>query len=184
VFELGYRGRATPSLTYSATAFLQKWDRLRSGTTRPLILENKIEGPVYGLEAWAAWQTTQIWRLSGGLTTFRKHLRLKPGSTDPLGTSNPILGNDLTYQWMLRSSISFGGKHESEVMMRRVGELPDPSVPAYAAVDMRYAWRPRKELELSVTGQNLFDRSHPEFGGEYGRSEFTRAVLLQVRWSH
>jgi iron complex outermembrane receptor protein len=183
VFELGYRGRPTRSLTCSGTAFLDKWDKLRSGTARPLILENKIEGPVYGVEAWAAWQTTRIWRLSGGLTTFRKHLRLKPGSTDPDGPSNPTLGNDPKYQWMLRSSISFGGRHESDVMMRRVGELPNPSVPAYAAVDMRYAWRPRRELELSLTGQNLFAHRHPEFGGAFGRSEFKRGIFLQARWS-
>jgi iron complex outermembrane receptor protein len=184
VFELGYRARVTSSVTCSVTAFLDEWDKLRSGTPRPLILENKIEGPVYGVEAWAAWQTTRIWRLSGGLSTLRKDLRLKPGSTDPVGTSNPTLGNDPQYQWMLRSSVTFGHRHESDVMIRRVGELPNPVVPAYTAVDMRYAWRPRSDLELSLTGQNLFDRSHFEFGDVFSRSEFKRAIFLQARWSH
>jgi iron complex outermembrane receptor protein len=184
VFELGYRGRPTRSLTCSVTAFLQQWDKLRSGTTRPLILENKIEGPVYGVEAWAAWQPTRAWRLSGGLTTLRKDLRLKAGSTDPIGPSNPVLGNDPKYQWILRSSISFARKHELDAMVRQVGELPSPRVPAYAAVDMRYAWLPRRKLELSLTGQNLIGGSHPEFGDPGPvRSEFTRAVFVQARWS-
>jgi iron complex outermembrane receptor protein len=184
VFELGYRARPTSSVTCSVTAFLDEWDKLRSGTPRPLILENKIEGPAYGVEAWAAWQTTRIWRLSGGLSTLRKDLRLKPGSTDPVGTSNPTLGNDPQYQWMLRSSVTFGHRHESDLMIRRVGELPNPVVPAYTAVDMRYAWRPGSDLELSLTGQNLFDRSHFEFGDVSSRSEFKRAIFLQARWSH
>jgi iron complex outermembrane receptor protein len=184
VFELGYRGRPSASITCSASAFLHEWDKVRSGTTRPLFLENKIEGPVYGVEAWAAWQTTRVWRLSGGLTTFRKHLRLKPDSTDPIGPSNPILGNDPKYQWMLRSSLSFGRKHELDAMVRQVGELPNPRVPAYAAVDVRYAWLPRPRLELSLIGRNLIGGNHPEFGDSGpARSDFKRSVFLHARWS-
>jgi iron complex outermembrane receptor protein len=67
VLELGYRANLGSRLSYSATLFQHDWDKLRSGTGLPLTLENKIEGRVYGLEAWAAWQATPDWRLSGGL---------------------------------------------------------------------------------------------------------------------
>lgn len=56
-------------------------------------------------------------------------------------------------------------------------------MPAYTAVDARYAWQMRRELELSVTAQNLFDRAHPEFGAAPGRSEIERALFVRVRWS-
>jgi iron complex outermembrane receptor protein len=183
VFELGYRARPIGVLTGSVTAFLHQWDRLRSGTAPPVIIENRIEGPVYGVEGWAAWQVTRAWRLSGGATALRKRLRLEPGSTDPVGTRNPQLANDPGHQWMLRSSLGLGRRHDLDAAVRRVGALPNPSVPAYTAVDARYAWRPRPDLELSLVAQNIFDRSHPEFGAAPGRSEIERDVSLRARWS-
>ena len=56
VFELGYRGRPVDVVTLSITAFLHDWDKLRSGTALPVVIENRIEGPVHGVEAWASWQ--------------------------------------------------------------------------------------------------------------------------------
>jgi len=49
------------------------------------------------------------------------------------------------------------------------------------AVDVRYGWRLRPEL--SLLGQNLFDRAHPEFNAAPGRSEFERGVFFQARWT-
>jgi iron complex outermembrane receptor protein len=48
---------------------------------------------------------------------------------------------------------------------------------------MRLAWRVRRDFELSLTGQNLLDRSHPEFGAAPGRSEIDRGAYLQLKWS-
>jgi iron complex outermembrane receptor protein len=183
VMQVGYRARTASVLTWSVTAFRHNWDKLRSATAPPVFFENKIEGPVYGVEAWASWQLLSAWRLSGGLTTLRKDLRLKPGSTDLLGPRNPQLSNDPGEQWMLRSSLNPWTKHEIDATVRRVGELPNPIVPAYTAVDARYAWRVRPDLELSVLGQNLFDPSHGEFNPPASRRAFTRGVFFQARWS-
>jgi iron complex outermembrane receptor protein len=140
-----------------------------------------IEGTVYGLETWAAWQAAPSWRLSGGLTTLHKDLRLKPGSTDPSGPR--ALGNDPDYQWMLRSSHNLAEGHELDIMLRRVAELPFPNLPDYLALDMRYGWRMRRDLELSLTVQNLGDPGHPESGTAASRSEIVRSVSLKLRWS-
>jgi iron complex outermembrane receptor protein len=183
VFQLGYRGRAGDAVTWSITSFLHRWDRLRSATTPPVLSENRIEGPVYGVEGWALWQPLPAWRLTGGLSTFRKNLRLEAGSTDPLGPRNPQLSNDPDYLWMARSSINVGRHHDLDASVRGVGRLPNPVVPAYTAVDARYAWRVRPSLELSLLGQNLFDESHPEFNALPGRSEFERSLLLRATWS-
>jgi iron complex outermembrane recepter protein len=56
-------------------------------------------------------------------------------------------------------------------------------VPAYTAVDARYAWQVRRQLELSVTAQNLFDPRHPEFGTAATRSEIERGVYVRIKWS-
>jgi iron complex outermembrane receptor protein len=181
VAELGYRAQPTRGLTYSVTAFYYDWDKLRSTQPPPAVIENMIEGAVYGLEAWAAWQAAPSWRLSGGLTTLHKDLRLKPGSTDPSGPR--ALGNDPDYQWMLRSSHNLAEGHELDIMLRRVAELPFPNLPDYLALDMRYGWRMRRDLELSLTVQNLGDPGHPESGTTASRSEIARSVFLKLRWS-
>lgn len=181
VIELGYRSQPTGTFSYSITAFHHIYDKLRSGQPPPFAnIENKIEGTANGIETWATYQATRAWRLSGGLRTLRKHLKLKPGSTDPTGPS--ALGNDPDYQWMLRSAFDFTDRHEFDVMVRRVGALPLPAVPAYTAVDARFGWRASRDFELSLTLQNLLDRRHAEFGAAPARVEFQRSVFLKLLW--
>jgi iron complex outermembrane recepter protein len=38
-------------------------------------------------------------------------------------------------------------------------------------------------FELSVAGQNLFDKRHSEFGAAPGRSEFERSACMRARWT-
>ena len=53
-------------MSYSVTVFTHLWDRLRSGTGLPVQIENRIEGPVYGVEAWATYRPVGLWSLSAG----------------------------------------------------------------------------------------------------------------------
>jgi iron complex outermembrane receptor protein len=108
-------------------------------------------------------------------------LRLEPDSGDPIGVS--AAGNDPAHQWTLRSSLDLSERTELDVNLRRVGALPNPSVPAYTAVDVRYGWRPRRNLEISLVGQNLADPGHPEFGAPATRSEIARGVFLKLQWT-
>jgi len=73
---------------------------------------------------------------------------------------------------------------EFDVSVRYVGSLPNPGVPAYTAVDARLGWHARPDVELSVTGQNLFDPEHPEFGTPGTRSELGRSVYAQILWRY
>jgi iron complex outermembrane receptor protein len=53
-------------------------------------------------------------------------------------------------------------------------------VPAYSAVDIRLGWRPRRDIELSITGQNLFGGGHGEFADEATRTEIARSVFFKI----
>lgn len=66
--------------------------------------------------------------------------------------------------------------------VRHVAELRSIDLPVYTALDARVAWRQRPCLELSLTGQNLSDGTHSEFGSEARRSEFERAVFGKLVW--
>jgi iron complex outermembrane receptor protein len=183
VYELGLRGQAAGRVSYSATLFWHEWEHLRSGAAPVVVLRNEIHGSAYGLEAWGTWEATGNLRLRAGLMTLRKRLELEPGSTDPTGVTNPNLSNDPRYQWMLRASTDLARNHQLDATVRRVGELPNPVVPAYTAVDVRYGWSVRDDLELSVTLRNALDESHAEFNPSATRSEIEREVFGQVRWS-
>jgi outer membrane receptor protein involved in Fe transport len=63
-----------------------------------------------------------------------------------------------------------------DVGVRYVSSLPAPSVPGYIGLDVRLQWRPIKNVELAVVGQNLVDRRHPEFGAPATRQEIERSV--------
>jgi iron complex outermembrane receptor protein len=184
VYEIGYRGQPTRQLSYSLTAFRHEWKRLRSATPLPLplFLVNNIEGFINGVEAWVTYQPLPAWRIEGGYTSLREHLGVTPGVNDPVGPRNATLANDPDHQWMLRSSFDLPGRHELDFMLRRVASLPLESVPGYTAFDARWGWKISRQLEASVTFQNLFDRQHAEFGAPAGRSEFERAVFLKLLW--
>jgi iron complex outermembrane receptor protein len=183
VIEAGYRAQPAGNVSYSVTAFYHLHDHLRSLELQPggsIVFDNQIEGSTHGLEAWGTYRVTPAWRLSGGLLVLKQHLRRKPGSTDIGGVN--ALANDPNHQWMVRSTLDITPRHEFDVMVRHVGGLPSPSVPAYTAVDVRLGWRARRNLELSLTLQNLLDSTHPEFGAFPGRSEFERAAWVKLLW--
>ena len=182
VVELGYRAQPHAALRYSITVFRHDWDKLRSGTAIPVELENRIEGDVYGVEAWATWNVTDRWELSGGLNTLEKDLVLEPGSTDTVGVANSTLANDADFRWTLRSSLELPRGLQLDLSVRRVDSLPTPDVPRYTAVDAHLAWARGERLELGLSVQNLCDDAHAEFGAAPNRSELPRAALLSVDW--
>jgi iron complex outermembrane receptor protein len=184
VLELGYRTQPSARVSYSVTGFYAIYDHLR--TVEPagagtFVLGNKMEGKTRGLEGWGTYQFSRAWRLSAGALFLTEDLRVKPGSGDITGIA--AAGNDPKHQLTLRSSLDLTSEQQLDIMARRVGELPNPRVPAYTAVDARFAWRLRRDFEASATLQNMFDRRHAEFGAAASRLEIERGVFLRLKWS-
>jgi len=186
VFELGYRGRPSASLSYSTTLFFSRYDRLRTLEPNPSgpgsVFENQADGLTRGIEAWASWQAADAWRLSGGGGVQRVGTTLQPGSRDLTGTTG-LFTSDPTHYWQVRSTYDVGAGQEFDVTLRHVGALPRPGVPAYTAVDARWGWRVRPGVELSIIGHNLLDPRHAEFGSPATRSEYERALAVRVVWT-
>src|SRR5258708_5821915 len=184
VYEIGYRAQPSPAASYSVSLFHNIYDRLRSVEPAPgggFVLGNKMEGTGDGLEAWGSYQAARNWRLSAGAFFLKQRLSFKPDSGD---TNVSAAGNDPAPQWLLPSSFDLPNRTELDIGVRRVGALPNPSVPAYTAVDVRYAWRLLRELELALVGQNLFASSHAEFGNAATRSEMARGAYAKLRWTY
>jgi iron complex outermembrane receptor protein len=182
VLELGYRGQHSAALTYAATLFYSDYDRLR--TLEPVAgqgaqFRNMARGTSRGLEMWGRWQAADSWRLTGGLVLQEIRIGTLPGSLDASGAGG--LGtNDPSHYWSLRSAHDLADNLQADLMLRRVGSLPHPVLPAYTELDARLAWQPRSNLELSLTGQNLLHRAHPEFGAPGVRQLIERALALKL----
>jgi iron complex outermembrane receptor protein len=180
VLEIGYRAQPTSRFSYSATAFYAYYDRLRSGQPPPAVVQNMMDGSTYGVEAWGTFQATSAWRLSAGMFGLHENLRIKAGSLDPTGPS--ALGNDPKWQLLAKSSLNLANNQEFDVIVRHVSPLPNPVVAAYTAVDARWGWRVRPNVELSLTVQNMFDPHHIEFGDSGTASEIDRSAFFKVSW--
>ncbi|UOD28648.1 TonB-dependent receptor [Massilia violaceinigra] len=185
VAEIGYRAQPLPSLSYSLTAFASDYDRLRTLEPRPSAPQpaaqfaNLGEANTRGLEFWSRWQPLPRWRLVAGLVLQDIDASLDPASRD----ASAALGvgtNDPGSYWSLRSSHELSDALQAELALRRVGQLPQPVVPAYYELDVRVAWQPRPHLELALSGQNLLHPSHAEFGPPATRRMIERAVSLQL----
>jgi len=190
-YELGYRVRPIDRLSFSLAAFYNDYDNLRSlepgsPSGPPFTVGNGLEGESYGAELAGSYQMTSWWRWQAGYTYLQEHIRLKPGSLDFNQARGE--GSDPENQFSVRSSIDLPGDVELDAALRYVDVLQNiangvrGTVPSYLELDVRLSWMPVKNLELSVVGQNLLDRQHPEFGFPTSRHEIQRGAFVKVTW--
>ncbi|MGR9087451.1 MAG: TonB-dependent receptor plug domain-containing protein, partial [Gammaproteobacteria bacterium] len=124
---------------------------------------------------------TDWWQLKSGYTYLKKNLRFKPDSRDPFGVQ--AAGNDPHHQFSVRSLMNLRDNVDLDLVIRSVDNLPNPDVPGYVTMDARLGWKILKNTELSVSGFNLFDDRHPEFGAFPARSEIDRTYYLKMLWN-
>jgi len=182
-YEMGYRGQITRAASVSATIYHTVYDRLRTQQIDPsftyIFYANGMQGRTSGLELWGSYQATAIWRLNAGFSRLRQELKLTPYSIDT-GTLQSIEGASPSRWGILRSSLDHGPRTEFDVTLRYVGDLSQPLVPSYTALDLRLGWQLRSNVELSLAGQNLLDNGHGEFANVATRTDFKRAVFLKL----
>ena len=184
VLELGFRGQPLPALSYSVSVFHHDFDKLRSVDAGPggATLNNNFDGKLDGLTSWARWRLNDHWRVNASYARLKQHFNARPGTAPVGGVAS--LGNDPSHRWTLGTSIDIGSTMEVDVQVRHVAALPSPAVPAYTALDARWGWRVRPDLELSLALRNLGDSSHPEWGSPLSRTEARRSAFVKAVWHY
>jgi iron complex outermembrane receptor protein len=186
-WEAGYRGLIGPSLSVSISTFYNWYDALRSiepsgPAVFPLVIGNAMEGETWGVEAWAEWSIRDSWRLSAGVATLEKDLRIEEGRRDVFGVA--FAGNDPQYHWRIRASIDLPRDFDLDLTLRQVGALESPAVDAYLEADAHIGWRVAEAWSLALEGQNLLHESHLEFvNPSLPPSEVPRSLTLVARWT-
>jgi iron complex outermembrane recepter protein len=124
---------------------------------------NGIHGTTDGAEISPDWQATNWWRIRSGYSYLHIDLSDQPGFADT-ATLNSLHGSSPNSQAFLQSQIDISKKVQFDQVVRYVGALHAQQVPAYVTGDARFGWMPSKHWRLSVTGQNLLQPRHAEFG--------------------
>ena len=197
-WELGYRVVPAKSLSLDVTAFYNDYDNLRSnevdelsfqGTHIVQILpfDNKWKGEIYGIELAGVWQAADWWRLDIAYSYLRTRIDAISEHKD-----NPQVQIGPRHQVSLRSAMNFRKDLNMDLWLRYVDDVKAinaraasvSEIDSYLTLDARLAWRPIKDLEFSLVGQNLLDDKHPEYIQENFTlpTEIERSIYGKITW--
>ena len=126
----------------------------------PLELDNGGTARAKGIEGAVDWAVTTRWKLAAAYSAFNRSPQ-QGASLGGLGLGEDSPRN----QFNIRSFLNLTNKFELDAAVYYVDKLPALLVPRYLRTDLRFGWRVSEALELTFTGQDLFDKSHVEFGG-------------------
>jgi len=205
--ELGYRARITSDLSVDVAAFSNRYRDLRAGPASvmdclfltgfapcanaslanpPLLVRanwqtaNTGVAYTHGIELSADWHPLDWWRLQFNYGYLRMHT-FDTASGSPLTEE----GGSPRHNVGLRSSLNFGRHVQFDTRLRYVSEIPASGVPGYTELDARLAWRVRRDVELSLVGQNLLHPRHLEAVSDYLPSvplQISRIAFVKARF--
>jgi len=188
-YEVGTRVQPTSTVSFSASAYYNVYDDLRSIeferiNALPFLIDwgNMLEGDTYGVELWGDYRIMPWWRLSAGFNVLHEALHFKAGASSVNKLADA--GDDPHHQASLRSSMNLSDAVTWDLDLRQIGALPNPAIPSYFEANTRVAWRLSDSLELSLSGLNLLHAHHLEYeqaGGTFG-TEVDRTVYAGMTW--
>ena len=141
---------------------------------------NDLFGEAYGAEMSAAWQPFDAWRLRAHYTFLQMQLHARYPAA---GISELEEGASPRHQIFLSSAVDLGRHVEWDLGLRHVDHLPSQRVRGYTELESRLAWKPTKNSELAIVGNNLLHDRHREFAPEllvYRKVAVGRAVYAKV----
>ena len=162
---------------------------LRAGVARvtitppagiPIIISNKLTARTAGVEASAEVAPVDFWHLHFGYALLSERFRFQPGSLDNTQGTNEH--DDPRHQFWMRSFLDLPKRFELDAVLRSVASLPNPPVPAYTELTLRFGWGHTGPLEIAIVGDNLLHDTHREFQLGGPAEAVQRSVLAQVTW--
>jgi len=176
-YELGYRTEPSSRISLDLSTFFNVYDHYQTfevigapfaemtpipRVIVPLQSDNKASAKTYGFEAALNWQANDRWKLSGGFTYLKVNTDTDAGSTDFILTR--FDNNYPHHQFNIRScydiskqvefDVAFYGESHADCIYSPINSLN--------RLDMRLGWHIRKDMDLSLCGQNLLKRQHLE----------------------
>jgi iron complex outermembrane receptor protein len=194
-YEMGYRIQPRKNMSVDVSTFYNNYNRLIIGVAGtptlyganiivPISPENIGKAHTWGGEATAKWNPTSSIELATGYSL----LQMKFDQQDPLGYNF----RNKTPQQTVNARATFQLPHNLELTtsVYVVDEVAatdlntSANIDGYTRLDLRLAWKPLDNLEVSLVGQNLLDDVHQEFSGfaYQNSSQIPRSVYGNITW--
>ena len=197
-YELGYRLQAKKRVSIDLAGFYNRYTHLETfepgapflqsnplpaHLVIPLRESNQMHGEGHGLEISSNWNVTGEWRLIPSYTWLKLDLKRDPTSQDT-SSAPSIEGKSPRNGFQFRSNLDLSRKMQLDTAVYYTGALPAVAVGGYTRVDTRMGYRPRSDLDISFTGQNLQGGRHTEFVsiGAYTRATIGRSFFVKLTW--
>jgi iron complex outermembrane receptor protein len=196
-YEAGYRHLFIPGFSVDLATFYNVYNNLQSlepgtpyaastngiaYTVQPFLNRNGLRGTTKGFEIAPTWKPVEWWRLQGSYSFLDMDVRNTAASTD-LSTAVTLNGSSPRHQFGGQSFLDLPGHFEFSQIFRYVSLLGAQRVQNYETADVRFSWRGAPHLEFAVTGRNLLQPHHVEFGGDpSGQVAIKRSAFATITW--
>jgi len=192
--EAGYRIQPSERVQVDAAIFYNEYHDLKTtepgasylvaGTpgyrVLPQVFSNKASATTHGIEWSGNWRPGDKWRIKAAYTWLKMDIRRDADSSDASVERDVGLSPQNQLQFQVFHSPA--DNLDLSAALYYVDSLPRQNLPAYTRFDARAGWRARRDLELSLTGRNLFDLGHTEFGSLAGNIEVPRSIYGAATW--
>lgn len=158
-FETGYRRQITSNLNVDIAGFFNDYNNSTSEreiAPAAIQITDQRQTQIFGFEIYGQWNAFDRLRFMPSYS----HLQVR--NRVPLDQEAES-GEDPKHQFTLRTQLDLVKNVEFDSFFRHIDKLPGLGVGSYQALDLRLAWKPRTNIELSVIGQNLLQSHHLEF---------------------
>ncbi|PTN11073.1 TonB-dependent receptor plug domain-containing protein [Nitrosomonas aestuarii] len=176
-YELGYRHRFSQQASIDIAGFINDYSQLRDLSfgalalstglppqfILPALANNQASALTYGFETSIDWKPLTKWRLQSSYS----YLNMQISSNKLLKELDPITGGadkiSPQHQLSLRSNYDISEKLQLNLWLRYISKIAFYDIPDYVTMDAKLAFKPVRNVELFLVGQNLFSQNHREF---------------------
>lgn len=176
-YEWGYRHQFSRKASVDIAGFVNDYSQLRdfsfgdfslsTGLPQfliiPTLVNNNASALTYGFEFSADWRPIDKLHLQG----YYSYLNIHVSSDDLFREFDPGTGGarkaNPRHQLSLRSNYDLSDKLQLNLWLRYTSKIAFYDIPGYVTMDAKLAFRPTKNTELFLVGQNLFSENHREF---------------------
>ena len=195
--EFGHRTQLSEALSVDTAVFYNQYDSLitvESKTPRfevtpspahlviPSYTSNLMSADTYGLELASQWNPTANWRMEGSYSLLKINASPDMMSTDRSTKYELELGVP-HHQLQLHSYLNLNSAWQADASLYSMSEIKYQSIPSYVRIDLRLAWKPYKNIELSFAILNLQDKQHTEHvTDDLIESDIPRIAYTSFTW--
>ncbi len=198
-YELGYRHKISQNASIDFASFINDYSQLRdvslgglSASTGlpgqlllPVVANNAASALTYGFEVSADWKPLDKWRLQSNYS----YLDMNISSNELLRQFDPTTGGadkiSPQHRLSFRSNYDISDRLEINLWVRYNSKIAFYDIPDYVTMDAKLVFKPVRNAELFLVGQNLFSESHREFVSDTIPSipgRIPRGIYVGAQW--